>query len=639
MTPDREARQHVQLGLARRRSRQHYLHHRSQIKRRARTRYRRVRHSGVFHRKQRHRLLHPDQHRRIHGSVPIPFWSRALGWGEVVEVIGPAIHVSIDRGVFRVPYWLFLSDSVFGSEDGMEMFFSLLDKEMGFDGSFSIPDDPMMPSTRQARDHHPGEVWKTQEGKWRSQNPSGDAKSFDNKEQAEAHAKPKKDEGGHEEGGGEKKGLKSMISSFFSKAKDLAPAAKAALKQAPKEAQRLIVDKDHRKEATSKAVEAMKKGAKAIPGILKHATTEELKEIKDGVLAVKKKFKKPPEEFTKHDKKALYAVGVYVVAGTVMAATGGLGAMAGTLGHSFAKHVAFKAISHIMDRGFTHYEVGHSFLHGLHHFTDHLASERVAARYLFSKEDATDEELQETLVTYIYQAIHDVLEEGLTDEDMVKVLEAVNEKTDKEASFKSKVNVVKVSNEITSLVCSVLYQRANRSSDLEWDSRKPGRFEDRSKAISIPVPKSVSDALEATGTTDLSIQTTHTDKSGPFDHHGNNYFGILSLEVFLPPRRSDGQVELASLLAHELTHSIQMLKQDSSIPSYNDLKSYALDPHEIPAHIREFVRRSKMTGVPLYDVMTTHWTEFFEQSNSDKRDLEFVLQEYTRRMGLHPSRP
>ncbi len=433
MTSDRKARQHVQRGLARRRSRQHYLHHRSQIKRRAKTRYRRVRHSGVFQRKLKHRLRHPNQHRRIHGSLPISFWSLALGWGDVVDVTGPAVTVDIDRGVFRIPYWLFLSDSVFGTEEGMEAFFSLLDQEMGVDDSFPIPLEPMMTTIRQAREHHPGEVWKTPEGKWRSQNPSGDSKSFDDKEQAEAHAKPKKDEGEHEEKEG-KKGLKSMISSFFSKAKNLAPAAKEALKQAPKEAQRLIVDKEHRKEATTKAVEAMKKGAKAIPGILKHATKEELKEIKDGVSAVRKTFKKPPEKLTGHDKKALYAVGVYVVAGTVMAATGGLAAMAGTLGHSFAKHVAFKAVSHIMDRGFTHYEVGHSFLHGLHHFTEHLASERVAARYLFSKEDATDEELQEILLTYIYQAIHDVLEEGLTDEDMAKVLEAVNEKTDKNAS-------------------------------------------------------------------------------------------------------------------------------------------------------------------------------------------------------------
>jgi len=282
---------------------------------------------------------------------------------------------------------------------------------------------------RQAREHHPGEVWKTPDGKWRSKNPSGDAKSFDAKEQADAHAKPKKDTGSGDGGEGKGKGFKALLSSFLEKAKDLAPSAKEALKRAPQEAQRLVVDKEHRKEATTKAVEVMKKGAKAIPTLLKNATKEELHEIKHGVSAVKKVFKKPPEKLTGPDKKALYAVGVYVVAGTVMAATGGLAAMAGTLGNSFAKHVAFKAVSHILDQGFTHFEVGHSLLHGLHHFSDHLASERVALRHIFG-EGASEEELQEILLTYMYQAIHDVLDKGLTDEDMEKVLEAVNEKTE-----------------------------------------------------------------------------------------------------------------------------------------------------------------------------------------------------------------
>lgn len=139
MSIEISARQHVQRGLARRRSRLNYLHHRSQIKRRARNRYRRVRHSGVFHRQQRHRYLHPNQHRRIRASLGIPFWSRSLGWGEVIDISESLVYVAIREGVQYLPYWLFLVDSVFFDGDDIEDFFSLLDVEMGVDGSLPIP--------------------------------------------------------------------------------------------------------------------------------------------------------------------------------------------------------------------------------------------------------------------------------------------------------------------------------------------------------------------------------------------------------------------------------------------------------------------------------------------------------------------
>lgn len=486
-----------------------------------------------------------------------------------------------------------------------------------------------------ARERHPGEVWKTPEGKWRSQNPAGEAKSFDTKDQADAHAKPKKDEPTKDEGGS--KGFKGMLSSFLEKAKSLTPAAKEALKQAPKEVQRLIVDKDHRKEATDKAVQLMKKGTKAIPTLLKNATKEELHEIKHGVSAVKKVFKRPPEKLTGPDKKALYAVGVYVVAGTVMAATGGLGAMAGTLGNSFAKHVAFKAVSHILDKGFTHFEVGHSFLHGLHHFSDHLASarpasERVAMRYVFGEDGPSEDELQEILLTYVYQAIHDVMAEGLSDEDMQKVLEAANDKSDKSASFGTKVNVAKLANALSSLVCNSVYKLQKRDASLKWRDGSHV-LEDRYNHIHINLDQWILDSLESTGTTDLSVLTRHSDNPGTGKNHdGNNYYGDLSVEVWLSPKRSEGQAELASLLAHELTHSVQFSKQNASLPQGRDpVNDYALDPLEVQAHIREFIKRSKMTHVPLLTVVRDHWLNFF---GSDVSTAEKVISFYAEKMKL-----
>lgn len=288
--------------------------------------------------------------------------------------------------------------------------------------------------------HRPGDVWKTDEGLWRGMNPEGVAKSFEDRDKATSHAKGpnhEEDNGGHEEGGDGKHkdtDLKTLMTGFFKRLKSVPEAVKAAVKASPEAVQRFVTDREHRKAITTKIATGMGKAAKEIPALLHKATKAELKEIHSGVAAVKKVFKKPPQKLTKHDKKALYAVGAYVVSGTVLAASGGLGALAGGLGKGFAKHVAAKAVHHILDTGFTHFEVGESVLHGLHHFTDHFASSgKVAA------EEATDDDLAETLVTYLYEAVRQVLAKGLTDEDMAAFLEGVNEetkdmKTDKKAS-------------------------------------------------------------------------------------------------------------------------------------------------------------------------------------------------------------
>jgi len=49
------------------------------------------------------------------------------------------VYVAIREGVQYLPYWLFLVDSVFFDGDDIEDFFSLLDVEMGVDGSLPIP--------------------------------------------------------------------------------------------------------------------------------------------------------------------------------------------------------------------------------------------------------------------------------------------------------------------------------------------------------------------------------------------------------------------------------------------------------------------------------------------------------------------
>jgi hypothetical protein len=361
-------------------------------------------------------------------------WSKSLGDIWVGGVLGDCVLIKLGSVPQVLSYSEVLKDSVFLFEEDIEIFFRALDAELGLD-PLTVEVSQMTEPNRIARGpapgHRPGEVWKTEGGLWRAVNSKGVAKSFETKEEADSHAKGHESEDeNHNSDHGDvhspEGSLKNKLKGFFGKLKDTPKSVKEFLSSAPPKVQKFVVDKEHRKEVTANMAEAMKKGAKSIPSLVKEATKDELKEIKDGVKAVKKIFKKPPEKLTGHDKKALYAVGAYVAASVVTGVTAGAGGAAAMFGKSFIKHVAFKAVSHAIDRGFTHFEVGESALHGFHHFTDHLAS-------LKFSEDEEGDPLNETLVAYIHEAIRQVLEKGLSDEDMEEILKTVNEKTSSKA--------------------------------------------------------------------------------------------------------------------------------------------------------------------------------------------------------------
>lgn len=277
--------------------------------------------------------------------------------------------------------------------------------------------------------HHQGEVWKTENGKYRSMSPEGDVKSFDDSEKAKAHAKGKGQSEDHGESEGHKgPSLKEVATKFLDKLKGVPSATKNIIQKSPENVKNFVVNKDHRKTVTDSIVSSMKKGAKGIPKLLKDATKAEVKEIHSGVKAFKKFFKKPPEKLTKHDKKALYAVGSYVAVAAVAGVAGGAALAATGFGKAFAKHIATKAIHKVLDHGLTHFEMGESILHGLHHFVGHTASaNRVARRFAGEDVETTDDDLSETLLAYLHEAIRQTLSDGLSDDDMGEILKSLGE--------------------------------------------------------------------------------------------------------------------------------------------------------------------------------------------------------------------
>lgn len=227
--------------------------------------------------------------------------------------------------------------------------------------------------------------------------------------------KEHKDEGEHEEkdlG----KSLKKDFSKFLGDLKNAKESIVKALKAAPDTVKAVMVDADKRKEFTDKAAETLKKSpGKLAKHILENAK-KEIHEVKHATHAAKKLFKKPPGPFSAEDKKAFISTGAYV-AGAVMASLPPIGTAigaAGSVGASFAKHVAIKAVHGMLDQGFVGYEWAHEVFHAVHHITEHVAAEKDEG-----DENAAMEELMEGMVRLIAEEF----KKGLSEEDMKKIME------------------------------------------------------------------------------------------------------------------------------------------------------------------------------------------------------------------------
>lgn len=252
--------------------------------------------------------------------------------------------------------------------------------------------------------------------------------SVDKAEKAEGG----KDEGSKDEGS---KGLKGMaegkakeiqgkLKTLFAVAKGIHKGVKEAIQAAPAKVQEFVVDPEARKKATSQAAAAIKKAPESIAKHIWESAKDELKDVKTAGKAVKKLFKKPIEQWTKEDKKALYSVAVYAAGAALSAAGGGPIVAAGAVGKSFVSHVAVKTLSHVIDAGFLHFEAGESVFQ---------AGELLKHFIMAGESEGSDEDYEKMLIQHLTVALGAVLEKGITDKDMESVLK--NEDVDPE-SFK-----------------------------------------------------------------------------------------------------------------------------------------------------------------------------------------------------------
>lgn len=222
----------------------------------------------------------------------------------------------------------------------------------------------------------------------------------------------------------------SKLKSFLAKMKGASKSIVDSIQKAPKEVQRLVSDPEARKTALTNVADAVKKAPKEIAKRIYDAAKKEAHEIKHAGHAVGKIVK--GEKLDKKDKKAIYAVGVYVAGATLAAAGGGALLAAGAIGKSFAAHVAIKAVHGLLDDGFTHFEAAESVAHGIEHVMhvmEHVASDE-HARLLKAAEDGDEEVLQAALVAQITAYVAKVLRDGVPDEDMEGILNGADEDPD-----------------------------------------------------------------------------------------------------------------------------------------------------------------------------------------------------------------
>lgn len=187
--------------------------------------------------------------------------------------------------------------------------------------------------TRYGQEHKPGDVWRTDSGKWRAMNPDGDASSFNDEDAAKAYAKGEGGSGGEEDSALQKgaKMLKGLFNNTKKSLKDWGAAkqknAKIFLQEAPEQAQKFMTDPEARKEMSKKSLEVLKKVPGTVANKLKDAALEDLASKKQAAVGAKKLIS--GEKLSDDEKGALKSLVLdMAMVGIVTAGTGGMGALA-----------------------------------------------------------------------------------------------------------------------------------------------------------------------------------------------------------------------------------------------------------------------------------------------------------------------
>ena len=205
-----------------------------------------------------------------------------------------------------------------------------------------------------------------------------------------------------------------------------------ALQKANTQTKTFFASKRYRAKKMKSLGSSVKNGVKAIAKRIFHAAKEEVKEIGTGVKALRQVLTPGSKPLSKHQKKAVYALGAYAAGAAITAAGGGVLMVGSALAKSFSLHVGMKAISHLTDSLFTHYEWGLEASHvpdvagpvlsGLKSVLTHIASTHTAGGG-----EGNDDAMQEVLIQAMVLAVAKVLGDGMSEDEVKTMLSGADD--------------------------------------------------------------------------------------------------------------------------------------------------------------------------------------------------------------------
>jgi len=199
------------------------------------------------------------------------------------------------------------------------------------------------------------------------------------------------------------------LNKFLDKVRGLDDSVKSKLKSSSAQVKMFVSSPEDRK----RMLKGMTDGIKKAPGKIAHKAVHEVKhvakEYKEAAHAAKKIVTR--KKHSPAEKKSLFAVTVATTVAGLAAVSGGLLSGFGTLGVNTGKHMVLNGIHNVFGDGFLALETGVAGK-GLLEIFSKVGSEK----------EVSDDEAMAAVTEQVLKGLTKKLEQGFSDEEMVKIL-------------------------------------------------------------------------------------------------------------------------------------------------------------------------------------------------------------------------
>lgn len=198
-----------------------------------------------------------------------------------------------------------------------------------------------------------------------------------------------------------------------------------SLKEANEATRAFFGNRRYRRKKMQGLGHAIKKGARALAERIAHSVKAEVHEAWEGVKSLKQVLTPGSPPLEKKQKKALYGLGAYVAGAAVTAAGGGVLMASAAVAKSFSLHVGIKAVSHLADSFFVHYEWGVEATHAAHALPQLAQGISKVMTHIAAEKD--DDAAREVFVEALVLSVSKILSDGMSDDDVKRMLSGADD--------------------------------------------------------------------------------------------------------------------------------------------------------------------------------------------------------------------